>query len=147
MKKSVLMKVFLILLPAMAVLLATTGDSVTVFDPQNGTVQAYSYFSPIPVGKLTMCTPLAAILAVASTILGVVFVAWRKTWSIIAICWIAPVSATAAVSPILLRGEIVVVPNALFPILMMVQWWLASVINKKPEILTVETITKKLKKK
>ena len=147
MKKSVLMKVFLILLPTMAVLLATTGDSVQVVDSQNGTVQVYSYFSAIPVGKLTMCTPLAAILAVVSTILGVIFVAWHKDWSARAIHWVALLSSIAAVAPILLRGEIIVLPNPLFPILMMVQWGLASVINKKPETLTVETVAKRLKGK
>ena len=147
MKKSVLMKVFLILLPAMAVLLATTGDSVQVVDSQSGTVQVYSYFSAIPVGKLTMCTPLAAILAVVATVLSVIFVAWRKSWAIGALCWVALLSSVAAVVPILLRGEILVLPNPLLPILMMVQWGLASVINKKPEMLTVKTVTNRLKKK
>lgn len=147
MKKSVLMKVFLILLPAMAVLLATTGDSVQVVDSQSGTVQVYSYFSAIPVGKLTMCTPLAAILAVVATVLSVIFVAWRKPWAIGALCWVALLSSVAAVVPILLRGEILVLPNPLLPILMMVQWGLASVINKKPEMLTVKTVTNRLKKK
>ena len=94
-----------------------------------------------------MCTPLAAILAVVATILGVIFVIRRKNWSVSAICWVALLSSVAAVAPILLRGEIIVLPNPLFPILMMVQWGLASVIHKKSEILTEETITRRLKKK
>ena len=145
MKKSVLFKVFLILLPAMAVLLATTGDSVTVFDPQNGTTQFYSYFSLIPQSQFSMSTPLAAILAVVATLLASIFVALGKNWCISQLRWIAPVSAIVAVAPILLRGEILVIPNVLFPILMMVQWLLVSIINKKPEVLTAEPVARKLK--
>ena len=60
MKKNVLMKVFLVLLPAMAVVLATTRDSVKVFDTSAGTVESYSYFSILPVQNMQMITVLAA---------------------------------------------------------------------------------------
>ena len=71
MKKKTLMKVFLALLPAMAVLLATTKDSVKVFDTTAGTVENYSYFDLLPVENMQMLLPLAALLAVAAFVLAV----------------------------------------------------------------------------
>ena len=89
MKKNVLRNVFLILLPAMSVLLAAATDSVTVFDTVTGEVSAYSYFSMVPVANLQMCTPLAAMIAVAATALAVGIVATGKSWCVKGLFWTA----------------------------------------------------------
>lgn len=62
MNKQRILKLLLIALPVMAVGLATTVDSVMVFDSSAGSVQYYSYFSLIPGLGVQMVVPLAAIL-------------------------------------------------------------------------------------
>ena len=64
MKKRAILKSLLILLPILAVGLATTGDSVLVFDAQSGVTEYYSYFDLIPDTGLQMLPPLAAMLRV-----------------------------------------------------------------------------------
>ena len=147
MKKSVLMKVFLILLPAMAVLLATTGDSVSVVDTLTGTTETYSYFDLIPDLSTQMCMPLAALLAVAATVLAALHVATAKPWCVRGLYWVAFLSATVAVIPILARGEILVIPNVGLPILMLIDCLLAGILKKKPEGKKVEETEPRLKRK
>ncbi len=132
MKKKLLMKVFLPLLPAMAVLLATTGDSVAVYDIPAGTVRVYSYFSILPVANLQMITPLAAMLAVAALIMALVYVFAHKQWCIRGVFYTACASTCAAAYPNLVRGDIMVVPNVVFPILMAALCFLANTARKQP---------------
>lgn len=132
MKKKVLMKVFLVLLPAMAVLLATTGDSVKVFDIPAGTVQTYSYFSLLPVSNMQMVTPLAAMLALAALVLALGYVITGKPWCIRGVFYTACASTCIAVFPNLLRQDVMVMPNVLLPILMAVLAVLANLAGKKP---------------
>lgn len=131
MKKAMLLKIFLILLPAMAVLLATTGDSVIVFDTAAKTTESYSYFSLIPQGTLKVCTPLAALLAVAATVLAVAFVVTGKRLCLGGVIGTGFASAVAATAPILMQGDVVVVPNAFFPILVLADCVLAYYMMKK----------------
>lgn len=147
MKKNVLMNVFLILLPAMAVLLATTSDSVTVVDSLTKTTETYSYFDLIPDLSTQMCMPLAALLAVAATVLAVLHVATAKPWCVQGLYWVAFLSATAAVIPILARGETMVLPNVGLPILMLIDCLLAGILKKKPEDKKAEKSAPRLKRK
>lgn len=133
MKKKVLMKLFLVLLPAMAVLLATTGDSVKVYDIPAGTVQNYSYFSLLPVTNLQVVTPLAAILAVAALVLALIYIIAGKQWCVKGVFYTACASACAAAIPNLIRGDVMVIPNVVFPILMAVLAVLSNMVTKKPE--------------
>ena len=96
MKKNVLIKVFLVLLPAMAVLLATTGDSVKVYDISAGTVENYSYFDLLPVQNLQMITVLAALLAAAALVLALVYVIFRKQQCLKGVFYTACASSCAA---------------------------------------------------
>ncbi len=136
MKKQVLQKVFLVLLPAMAVVLATTGDSVMVFDKVTGTTSYISYFTPVNVGGLTLLPPLAAILAIVTALLGAIYAATTKAWCARGSIGTSFASAMAATAPILMQGDTVVVPNAILPILMMTNMALAYYIGKK----SVETV-------
>ena len=147
MKKSVLKKFFLIMLPAMAVLLAASVDSVTVLDSARGVVETYSYFDLIPVENLQICGPLAAILAAVSTALAVIFVVTGKNWSAAGLLWTSLISATVATVPVVFRGEILVVPHVGLPILMMIDCVLAYTVLKKPEPEKKRTIDPKLRRK
>lgn len=133
MKKNVLRKVFLVLLPAMAVMLATTQDSVAVYDIPAGTVETYSYFSILPVANLQMITPLAAMLAVVACALAVGYVVTGKQWCIQGVLYAACVSTCAAACPNLIRGDIMVMPNVVFPVLMAVLCFLAHMARKQPD--------------
>ena len=133
MKKKVLMKVFLVLLPAMAVLLATTGDSVKVYDIPAGTVESYSYFDLLPVQNLQMITVLAAMLAVAALVLALIYVITNKQGCLKGVFYAACASTCAAAAPNLLRQNVMVVPNVMLPILMVVLCFLAHAAGKSKE--------------
>jgi hypothetical protein len=136
-KKKVLMKVFLPLLPAMAALLATTGDSVTVYNIPAGTVHKFSYFSLAPASNLQICALLAAVLAVVALVLALAYVKAGKQWCLKGVFYTACASTCAAACPPLIRGDMIVVPNALFPILMAVLGFLAYTAGKKADKVTV----------
>ncbi len=146
MKKTVLLKIFLILLPGLAVLLATTEDSVTVFDSVAQTTEYYSYFDLVPVTVVQLCTPLAALLAVAATILAVLFVVLGKMWCIKGMFWTAFLSAVVSSLPLLMRTEVIVVPTVFFTILMGVACLFAYSVQKKPGKLVKEKTGARLEK-
>lgn len=133
MKKQKIMKLFLILLPILAVGLATAGDSVLTFDPQTGATGAYSYFTPLEVSSFQMITPLAAILSLVSGILAAVYMASKKTGLLKGIVGVSFCSATLAVLPILMPAEVKIVPNVGLPIFMTAQFILAYVLMKAPQ--------------
>jgi len=123
MKKNKLLNVLLILLPVMAIALAFTVDSVTVFDPVTGTTEHYSYFSLIPRTSMAILPPMAALLCVAAEVLAVIVVVKKKTGCGRWLKWVSFAAAMVAVTPILLRGEeLLVVPNVLLPILMLAEY-------------------------
>ena len=132
MKKQTMMKILLILLPIMAVGLATTTDSVMVFDSVAGTTEYYSYFEPLTVGSLQMLTPLAGVLGLASGILAGIYLAAKKGWCLKVIVGTAFCSATVAVLPILLQSDVKIIPNVGVPIFMMVECLVAYLMMKMP---------------
>ena len=136
--KKILMKVFLPLLPATAVALATTENSVTVYNVPAQTVETFSYFPATPVHNLQMCTALAAILAVVALVFTVIFVVSGKRWSNRVVFYTAFASTFAAACPPMVRGDVVVVPNAIFPILMAVVCVLSYLAGKQTEVKIVE---------
>ena len=132
MKKQVIMKILLILLPVLAVGLATTVDSVLVFDPQAGTAEYYSYFTPLDVGGFQMITPLAAILSAVGGLLAAAYMAVKKEWCLKGIVGVSFCAATLAVLPTLLSSDVKIVPNVGLPILMITHCLLAYFMVKKP---------------
>ena len=130
MKKQMFQKLFLILLPVMAVGLATTKDSVTVFDQQTAVTSYYSYFDLAPVGGMQILPPLAAILCVLTAILAIICVAGKKQGCLQAAKVTAAASIFAAVGPILLRGDTLVIPNVGLPLIMLVEYVLARVMSR-----------------
>lgn len=123
MKRNKMVNVLLILLPVMAVALASTVDSVTVYDAVAGKTETYSYFSLVPNATMQILSPVAALLCVAAAVLAVISVAGKKVGCARWLKWISFAAAVAAVAPILLRNEqLIVVPNPLLPLLMMVEY-------------------------
>ena len=133
MKKKVLMKVFLLLLPAMAVLLVTTADSVKVYDVSAGTVANYSYFDLLPVQNLQMIAVLAAMLAVAALVLALIYVITGKQRCRKGVFYTAFASTCAAAAPNMFRQDVMVVPNVMLPILMAILAFLAYAAGKNKE--------------
>ena len=142
MKKQVIVKSLLILLPVLAVGLATTVDSVMVYDTAADTTAYYSYFDPIPVGNLQMLPPLAATLAVISGILAAVFLGKKRTGMLKAYGILAFASAAAASIPMMIRGETLVIPNVGLIVLMLAHFLVARYVEKLP----AETKAKKAPK-
>jgi len=146
MKKQTLVKSLLILLPVLAVGLATTADSVIVFDSQSGVTEYCSYFASEPATQVQMLLPLAAMLCFVSGILGAVYLVKKKEWALTAIAWTSLIAACAASVPTVMQGEVRVVANVGLPIFMVINWLVASYIQKNPEK-KEEKKAKKLKRK
>ena len=75
----------------------------------------------------------AAIGAVISLILAVIYVVAGKMWSIDGVFYCSGLSAFAATLPVVYRGDVVLVPNVLLPILMLILCFLAYKARKRPE--------------
>ena len=142
MKKQTLVRSLLILLPVLAVGLATTVDSVMVYDSVAGTTVYYSYFDPIPGSDLQMLPPLAATLAVISGILAAIFLGKKRTGVLKASGIVAFASAAAASIPMMIRGETLVIPNVGLIVLMLAHFLVARYVEKQP----AETKAKKAPK-
>ena len=130
MNKRVLLLSLLMVLPILAVGLATTGDSVMLFDTVTGETGYYSYFDILPVAKLSMLTPLAALLAAASGIAAAVYMVRKKNGVLKAAGYLALVSAGLAAIPNVLRDQVLVMPNVILPILMMLEYVVCYYLGK-----------------
>lgn len=146
MKKRAILKSFLILLPILAVGLATAMDSVLVYDSRTGVTEYYSYFASEPATQVQMLLPLAAMLCFVSGICGAVYLVKKKEWSLKAIVWTSLIAACAASVPTVMQGDVKVVANVGLPIFMVINWLVASYIQKNPEK-KEEKKVKKLKRK
>ena len=135
MKKQALLKAALLLLPALAVGLATTGDSVMVFDTLTGTTEYFSYFDILPYGPYQTITPLAALLTVVTGILAAIYLAAKKEKLLKAIMIIAMAASIVAVVPILMSGDVKIVPNVALPLFMLLEYSAAyyHIKQEKPE--------------
>ena len=132
MKKQTLLRIFLILMPVLAVGLATTGDSVSVFDTQTKVMTYYSYFDILPVNGLQIVPAAAAIACLVSGIFAAVYMVKKQEKQLKIIRGLAIAAATLGVLPILIRGSVLVIPNVGVAIFMAVQWVLAYFAGKKP---------------
>lgn len=144
MKKLDWKKIMLILMPVLSVGLATTMDSVMVFDAVAGTTEYYSYFDLIPNSDFAMLMPLAAILSVICGVLAAVLLVKKNRKMLKGIVVCAFCAATFAVLPVLLKREVIVFPNVGLPIFMMLDLLVAYTMMKKPEA-QEETTHKRLK--
>ena len=147
MKKQTLIKALLILFPVLAVGLATTVDSVTVFDTVAGTAEYYSYFDLVPVENLQGLPPLAATLSLISGILAAVYLGKKSAGCLKAAGYAAFGAAIAACIPIVVRGDILVIPNVVLPLLMLAQYLVTYFVAKLPEEVKGKNKAPRLKKR
>ena len=125
--------VILILMPILSVGLATTVDSVTVINSAAGTTEYYGYFDLIPDSNFAILMPLAAILSLVCGILAAIQMVKKNTKMLKGIVGCSFCAATFAVLPVMLGGEVVIVPNVGLPIFMMADCFLAYMMLKKPQ--------------
>ena len=126
-------KVILVLMPILSVGLATTVDSVTVYDSIAGTTEYYSYFALIPDSNFAILMPLAAILSFVCGILAAILIVKKNMKMLKGIVGCSFCAATFAVLPVMLGGDVVIAPNVGLPIFMMVDCFLAYMMLKKPQ--------------
>ena len=131
MKKRTVLLSMLLVFPVLAVGLATTSDSVMVFDTVTKETQYYSYFSVLPVAKLAMLTPVSALLAAASGIAAAVYMAKKKEGAMKAAGYLALASACVAVIPNIMREQVMVIPNVGLPLLMFGEYVLSYYLGKQ----------------
>ena len=131
MKKNIILKLLLILFPILAVGLATTLDSVTVFNTVTGQTQYFSYFDILPVSNLSMITPATALLSALSGIFAAIYMATKRKALLKSVGYAALASAVLAAIPMVLREEIMVIPNVALPIFMMLEYYVAFILGKE----------------
>lgn len=131
MNRKVLWYIFLILLPVVAVGLATTHNSVMVYNTQTQQTLYCSYFTLLPEGTLRVTTPLAAVCCIVAGGLAIAYVAGRQKSLLMGIQVVSFAAALLATLPILIGGTIRVVPNVALPILMVCQWLLSAIMYRK----------------
>ena len=146
MKKTMILKILLVLLPIMAVGLATTVNSVMVFEPVSGQTSYYSYFDVLPVKNLEMITPLAALAAALSGILAAAYMASKRSYFLKGAGYTALASSCLAAIPLMVREDIVVVPNVGLPIFMVVTYIVAYMLQKSTQKTVTGGKERKLKK-
>lgn len=133
MNKRRFLNLFLIILPVMAGVLATTRDSITVFYSTTGELAYYSYFDLIPGMELALVLPLAAIGCILCAILAIAALALKRERCVATVKWLSLAAATLAVIPVLYRGETLVVPNVLLPLLMLGEFAVAFFLGREKE--------------
>ena len=130
MKRRAILQSLLVLFPVLAVGLATTSDSVTVFDTVSGQTSYYSYFDILPVGNLQLITVVTALCSVFSGVLAAVYLAKKKEMWLKGAGYAAIASATLAAIPVVLRNQVMIIPNVALPIFMIMQFGVAYYLQK-----------------
>ena len=131
MNKKVLLLSLVMVLPVLALGLAITADSVMLFDTVTGETQYYGYFDILPVAKLSMITPLAGLLAAAGGIAAALYMARKKKGALKAAGYLSLAAAALAAIPNVMRDQILVIPNVLFPILLLLEYAVTYYLGKE----------------
>ena len=131
MKKRTLWSILLIVIPVVCMMTAGSAGSVMVYSPEEDITSFYSYFDLIGETQIGFSLPLAALLCGISLMLAVIecfakHPGWLKATAVASFgCMFC------AVLPLLLRGQIIVLPNMLVPIAMggecLLAWYLARI--------------------
>ena len=88
MKKEII-KILLFMLPFMALILATTNNSVTLVNMETGEKIMGSFFVMLNDSTVALCPVLAATCSIFSLILALIFVFSRKSGFLKASAWIS----------------------------------------------------------
>lgn len=131
--KKIMTKILVVLLPVMAVALATTTDSVHMVNTITGESMTGSYFELLPAQATRMAAPLSGMSAIASAILAALYLFVEKVGFLQGSKWCGFAGACLAVLPLFVRGETMLIPNVGVPILLMSQFVVCAIARKLPE--------------
>ena len=129
MKKDKWMKIALLLLPLLTVAVASAAASVTVFDGVN--TAYYSWHQVVDQSSFGWCAPVAVVMNYVVFVLAMVYFLKKKDWCLTGIFYIAFAAACVAVLPIVIPGDVKVIPNVMGVIFLMAESLLAKVMMKK----------------
>ena len=133
MYKRKILNIVLVFLPVAAFLLSTTGDSVTIYDSRTMEVLKQSFFEPAEGISVPFLPAFAALIVLATVVVAVICVLGKKRRLLGCLKWLSLIGACVAVSPLLFRGEVVVVPIFLMPLLLLAEVVLAVIAAKADE--------------
>ena len=123
MKKTILWKIVLILLPALTFGLELMPDSVSVM-LEEGPYQC-SFFGTLPDGSHPLGLGVAAMLTVITAVTAVVACFSKKQPWYTALIWVSLAAATMSVFPLLTRANPPVLPTVIVALLLLVESFLA----------------------
>ena len=128
--KKKLVKILLFMLPFMALVLATTNNSVQLIDMVSGDRTAGSYFVLLSESPVAICPPFAAFCSIFSCVAAVIYLFSRRKGFLKTAAWLSFAGACLAVVPVTMRGETLMLPNVFFPILLLSHFLLCAFSKK-----------------
>ena len=133
MKNKKILNITLAVLPLIAVVLAGMPNSVTVYQITGADIAlSCSFFTLIEDVNTGICLPYAGIFGGLCFGLAVIYLVSKKRSMLKWIFGTAFVSVTLSVVPVLLKGDVILLPNMLIPVLLGVEALLAYGMMKAP---------------
>ena len=120
MKKQTLILIALILIPLIAVAIAISPGSVMVF--QNQTLTTISFAEPLEGVDFGWCAPVALILTYVLFAAVVIYALTKKQPVLRIVRGVGFVAMTLVALPIIVRSEVLIVPNAFVGMLLAAHW-------------------------
>ena len=120
MKKQTLILIALILIPLIAVAIAISPGSVMVF--QNQTLTTMSFAEPLEGVDFGWCAPVALILTYVLFAAVVIYALTKKQPVLRIVRGVGFVAMTLVALPIIVRSEVLIVPNAFVGMLLAAHW-------------------------
>ena len=124
--KNKITKILLVALPFMAVVLATTNNSVKLIEVATGETITGSYFQMLDDSVMAVAPFYAALGGIFSLLTAVIFVFSHKKGLLQASRWCAFVGACLAVLPVVQRGDVIILPHVMMPIFLFGDFVLAT---------------------
>ena len=125
-----IIRILLFMLPFMALVLATTGNSVELIHMETGEKITGSYFVMLNDSTVAFCPALAATCSIFSLAAALIHTFTNKPAVLRVSAWISFAGACLAVIPVAARGEYLLLPNVLFPILLLTHFVLCAFSRK-----------------
>jgi hypothetical protein len=119
-KKQTLILIALILIPLIAVAIAISPGSVMVF--QNQTLTTMSFAEPLEGVDFGWCAPVALILTYVLFAAVVIYALTKKQTVLKIVRGVGFVAMTLVALPIIVRSEVLIVPNAFVGMLLAAHW-------------------------
>ena len=128
--KKIITKILLFILPFMALVLATTRDSVQLIDMVTGDKVTGSFFVMLNDSAVAICPMAAATCSIVSCIAAAIFLIRKNRIVLRVSAWVSFAGACLAVVPVVARGESLLLPHVAFPILLLAHFILCAFSRK-----------------